>query len=274
MNKGLKITLIIILSILVIGIIAFLIFALTNKSFKFSFNIAEYKEIAIDEQYDNIYDKITIDSKAAKITIKETDEDKIKVIVYADKEKTKVEKNNNALRIINDIDGCRGFCFKQTIAKIELYLPSTYSNTLTINNNFGDIDVADFDNLTLNIDEDAGNIKIGHIKNGNIENNAGNITIAEAENLTINEDAGNIEIGKVTNKLDIKEDAGNIKIDTIDIKENSNIKNDLGNIEIGKTNKIKIEAHTDLGSSKVNDSDSSSEITLTIKNDCGNITVN
>ena len=116
--------------------------------------------------------------------------------------------------------------------------------------------MTDLKNVTVNIDCDCGDVKIGAI-----------------ENATIKCDYGNIEIKEIVNKCDIKANCGNIKIDTISIKENSTIKADLGNVDIKKSNDIYIDANVDLGKTNINQNNRNSNITLKINCDCGNITI-
>ena len=51
----------------------------------------------------------------------------------------------------------------------------------------------------------------------------------------------------------------------------SEISASLGNVEIGKTNEIYIDAKTTLGRTKVNNNYQKSDVTLTIKNQSGDI---
>ena len=85
---------------------------------------------------------------------------------------------------------------------------------------------------------------------------------------------GDTEIKSVSNKLDMRSNCGNIEIDNVQLIENSSIKSDLGDIKIGTTNDICIDAKVSLGDCKVNNSNRSSEVILSIENNCGNIKVN
>ena len=53
----------------------------------------------------------------------------------------------------------------------------------------------------------------------------------------------------------------------------SEISASLGNVEIRKTNEIYIDAKTTFGRTKVNNSYQKSDVTLTIKNQCGDIEI-
>ena len=102
----------------------------------------------------------------------------------------------------------------------------------------------------------CGDIEIGTVNDAKVKNNYGDITIRN-----------------INNYMNIEADCGDIEIENVNINKNSYIKNSLGNIEIAHTNDIHIDAKTDLGDTSVNDN-YKADITLTIKNNCGDIEVN
>ena len=294
-NKTLKIILIIFLSILVIGLSVFFVNILTNKNFRFghfSFGHKVSNELVFNQEYETIFDIIKIDSKSSDIEIKEGNESKVKVVIYGDKDETNVEIVNNKLNIKSNEKKCIGFCFNMTIAKIEVYLPSSYSGNINIENNYGDVNIGNFDNLILYATLDAGDIKVDSLKTGKIKNSYGDIKISGySKELNIDQDCGDVEvsevdriklennygdinIGKVNEYLQIKEDCGDVEIASLNLKENSSIHNSYGDIKIGSTNEIYINAKTSLGDTKVNNNYQKSDVTLTIDNSCGDIRVN
>ena len=294
-NKTLKIILIIFLSILVIGLSVFFVNILTNKNFRFghfSFGHKVSNELVFNQEYETVFDTIKIDSKSSDIEIKEGNESKVKVVIYGDKDETNVEIVNNKLNIKSNEKKCIGFCFNMTIAKIEVYLPSSYSGNINIENNYGDVNIGNFDNLILYATLDAGDIKVDSLKTGKIKNSYGDIKISGySKELNIDQDCGDVEvsevdriklennygdinIGKVNEYLQIKEDCGDVEIASLNLKENSSIHNSYGDIKIGSTNEIYINAKTSLGDTKVNNNYQKSDVTLTIDNSCGDIRVN
>lgn len=294
-NKTLKIILIIFLSILVIGLSVFFVNILTNKNFRFghfSFGHKVSNELVFNQEYEAIFDIIKIDSKSSDIEIKEGNESKVKVVIYGDKDETNVEIVNNKLNIKSNEKKCIGFCFNMTIAKIEVYLPSSYSGNINIENNYGDVNIGNFDNLILDAKLDAGDIKVDSLKSGKIKNSYGDIKIlgyskeleidqdcgdvevSEVDKIKLENNYGDIDIGKVNEYLQIKEDCGDVKIDSLNLKENSSIHNSYGDIKIGSTNEIYINAKTSLGDTKINNNYQKSYVTLTIDNSCGDIRVN
>ena len=294
-NKTPKIILIVFLSILVIGLSIFFVNILTNKNFRFghfSFGHKVSNELVFNQEYETIFDTIKIDSKSSDIEIKEGNESKVKVVIYGDKDETNVEIVNNKLNIKSNEKKCIGFCFNMTIAKIEVYLPNGYSGNINIENNYGDVNIGNFDNLILDATLDAGDIKVDSLKSGKIKNSYGDIKIlgyskeleidqdcgdvevSEVDRIKLENNYGDIDIGKVNEYLQIKEDCGDVKIDSLNLKENSSIHNSYGDIKIGSTNEIYINAKTSLGDTKINNNYQKSYVTLTIDNSCGDIRVN
>ena len=294
-NKTPKIILIVFLSILVIGLSIFFVNILTNKNFRFghfSFGHKVSNELVFNQEYETIFDTIKIDSKSSDIEIKEGNESKVKVVIYGDKDETNVEVVNNKLNIKSNEKKCIGFCFNMTIAKIEVYLPNGYSGNINIENNYGDVNIGNFDNLILDATLDAGDIKVDSLKSGKIKNSYGDIKIlgyskeleidqdcgdvevSEVDRIKLENNYGDINIGKVNEYLQIKENCGDVKIDSLNLKENSSIHNSYGDIKIGSTNEIYINAKTSLGDTKINNNYQKSYVTLTIDNSCGDIRIN
>lgn len=292
-NKTLTIITIVVFSILTILLSIFLGYVLANKNTlnKFSIGHKFSDEKIIDKTYEELFDKIEINSSASEIEIKENTKDEIKVVVYGNKDKIKIEDINNELKIISEHKPCKFFCINAKIAKIEVYLPNSYDKNITITNKFGDIIIDEFDLMDANITSDAGDIKIESLKNvkikshlgdviitnkvelADIESDCGDIKVNEAQNMFAKNHLGDIKVTKINNKLDLEDNCGDIKIQELYINEDSSIKNNLGDVKINNTNQIYIDATTSLGEVKVNNNYRKSDITLKIKNDCGDINV-
>ena len=214
-NKTLKIILIIFLSILVIGLSVFFVNILTNKNFRFghfSFGHKVSNELVFNQEYETVFDTIKIDSKSSDIEVKEGNESKVKVVIYGDKDETNVEVVNNKLNIKSNEKGCIGFCFNMTIAKIEVYLPSSYSGNINIENNYGDVNIGNFDNLILYATLDAGDIKVDSLKTGKIKNSYGDIKISGySKELNIDQDCGDVEVSEV-DRIKLENNYGDINI--------------------------------------------------------------
>lgn len=260
-NNGLIITAIIVLSIVVFLLVMFLVMCLTGRiSFRggIMFGLGSKSTNVI---YDNQFElekvsNIEIREDAGDVIIKETSDDYIKVVLYGDDNNdAKVDLNNGKLNVDNTHKKTKLFGGRKN--EIIIYIPSNYSNEIKIKNNYGKCEITDLENSTLNINCDAGDVEVGKIKNATIKCNY-----------------GNIEVKEILNKCEIKADCGNINIDRISIQENSSIKANLGNVDINSTNDIYIEADVDLGKTNIANNNRNSNITLEIKCDCGNITIN
>lgn len=260
-NKGLIITLIIILLIIITGLIAFLYLNLSGKlNFQLIFKNLGKKssDIIFDNSYElDSIDNLEILSSTGNINFKESTDRKIRVVAYGqNNDDLGVSLEKNKLKV--DYSGNKNvsFGFNFYTNDIIIYMPKEYSKEITIDANYGDIEIIDLENATINIKEDCGNVKLGKVKNASIENNYGEVKIEE-----------------ILNKFTIESDCGDIKIDKVQITENSYIKSDCGDVKIKETNDIYIDAKTDLGDVKINKNNRQSNITLKIEEDCGDIKI-
>ena len=239
MNKGIKIALITLLSIITVAIIVLLVLVLTNKidinGFRFKAKISN--ELVVDKEYDKSFNKIKIDSDAGDIYIKESNTDKVKVVVYGDKERTTVD-DNETLFIQTTTKQCRFFCINTVISKIEVYIPENYVNSIDINTKYGDI-------------------KIDKVHTLEAETNY-----------------GDIKIDKVTNYFNVETNYGDIKINEVNINKDSSAETNFGDVKVGSTNEVNIIADTDLGNKKVNNNYPDSNVTLRLETNLGDIKVN
>ena len=260
-NKGLVITLIILISILILALISILVFVIfgnfnINKVFFKNDNINS--NVIFDESYiiDDI-ECIDIKSEAGDVIFENSLENDIRIVAYGKNEnEIKVSLDNNNIKI--DYTGYKRSWFNFDFSRnnIIVYIPNTYSREINIKNEYGNCELIDLEDASLNIDSNCGNVEISKIKNA-----------------TIKCDYGNVNIKSIHNKCDIKADCGNVEIDELQIKENSTIKCDLGNIHISKINDIYVDADVDLGNKNIKNDNRNSNITLKIKADCGNVIV-
>lgn len=290
-NRGLIIFLIVLLSVIAVILLVFMFGLLLNK-YRFSwFNYSVSKKLVIDDTYEKIFENINIDGSTSDIYIKNTSDDNIRLVIYGDKEDTIVNDNDKTLEINIKTKPCFGICFNQKLAKVEIYLPEDYNNNINITNKYGDIEIGEFLNANIKVEEDAGDvsilggsdvnitnkygdIKLTTIKNGNIVAKAGDVSIKEVDDIIVNNALGDIKIDKVNNYLNLENNCGDIKIKNLNINKDSYIKDDLGSIKIGNTNEIYIDAKTSLGDIDIDHNYNKSDITLKITNNCGDIKVN
>ena len=257
-NKGLIIILIILLLIIVGGLIAFLVLCLNGSISLKDFHIGGRKSdnLLYNEKY-SIEEITSIDvtHDAGDVIFENIEENNIKVEVYGEnKEDVELSLHNNKLTI-NYKNKNHGL-FNNVYGDIKLYVPSIFFGNIKINNDAGEIKIADFENADFNIDCDAGNVDIGKIKGINAKC-----------------DAGNLKIDSISEKCDIRLDAGNLKINKITLKEDSKIKTDMGNVDINEANNIYIDADVDLGKCNISNNNRNAEVTLKIDCDMGNVNV-
>ncbi len=262
-NRGLIITLIILLTIIVFLLTMFLVACLTGRaSFGgklFSFGTKTSKVI-FDKNFElEEIKNIDIKQDAGDVIFKETANDYIQVVLYGEDEKNaEVSLNNNNLHIDNTHkNGISFINFGVTKNDIIVYIPASYQNNIKVNNDYGVCEIVDLENASVDIDCDAGDVTLGKVKNAKVKCDYGNIAIKE-----------------ILNRCDLKANCGNIEVDKISIKEDSTIKADLGNVEINDTNDVYIDADVDLGKTQINQNNRNAQVTLKINCDCGNVTVN
>ena len=252
MNNGIKIFLIVLLSLLVLGLVFFLVgFIVNGYSFDFIFGKAKLIET---KEFDSI-NNLSIDTNIADIYIKESKDDKVKVELYSKKYEEKEISNTEKELKVTLKEKCVLFCFFNR-SKINVYLPKNYDKDIVINSTTGDIEVDSYSKSDAVINTTTGDINLKSIKDATINVTTGDIDIDEVNDLVINSTTGDI---------DIKE---------LNINKNSKIKASTGDICIKKTNSIYIEGNTSTGDVNISNNNRKSDIELKIKTSTGDIDVN
>ncbi len=291
-NRGLIITLILVLSVLALVILGFLVFLLTRSRHfgYFNFGNSISKELVLEESYESNFEQIVVDTSSAEVEIKTSTDDQIKVLLYGDKDRVNVHTQDGKLKVTVKGKKCFGFCLNQKVDKVELYVPETFAKEIEINNNYGDISVGSFPQANIIVEEDCGDvfiqsgnevkvnnnfgdIEIEEVNVAHVKESAGDVTIGSVQDATIHNSYGDIKVREVLNFMDIKQDCGDVKVEKALLNKNSKIENHLGDIKIGETNEIYIEAKTSLGDTKINQNYHKADITLKISNSCGSIKV-
>lgn len=260
-NKGIIITLIVLLVIIIIGLIGLLVVSIRGGiNFSRGFmNIGKRSDtIIFDKHYEAVdINNIEIISDAGDVSFEKTSEENIRIQVYGkNSEDVKVDVLEKKLKLECKSNTKSWFNFNFYKNDIIVYIPESFLGEIKVQNDYGNVEMGNFEKTTIDVESDCGNIEIAKVKNA-----------------TIKCDYGNVEIGTILNKCDIKSDCGNIEIEEAILKENSMIKSDLGNIEIKKINDIYVDADVDLGNSNIKQNNRVSDITLKIEADCGNITI-
>lgn len=278
MRKTVTILLIVFLMAIIVGV-SFLFVMLMNgnlkiNGFRFNFGSSYIKEVAVDESYDNVFDSININTTAGDINIHVSDSEKIVLVIHNKKERTTVNTDNNTLDINVDSKKCNFFCVNPKIAKVDLYIPSDYNKDIIINSQYGDVKIKNLENTNFDIKSNYGDIKINKTNTAKLDLDYGDIKIDSVNELIVNSNYGDIKVDEVNNYLNIDCDYGDIKLNNVTLTKDSKIKNDFGDVEIKNIKNVYIDAKTDLGDKDIKGNDRTSDITLTIKVDCGDIEVN
>ena len=279
-NKGIKITLIIILAIIVIALVNFMIYAIINRnndySVKFSLiSFGDNTEKIFEKEYEpEELDKINVDISSSNVFIEKADVDKIKVTAYGEKnEKINETINNKELSIKKSKTKVFIFAmFYWCDEKIIIQVPNDCDEEFNIQTSSGDIIVPDLEGDNIQLKTSSGKIQCGNINNGKIESSSGDIFIGNGNEVTLKASSGSIKAGDF-NKLSLDTSSGDIEVGTI--SEDATIKTASGKIILNRANKLKAEAIS--GDIKINSIENYCEISSTSGNiivDTINITEN
>lgn len=246
-NRGLIITVIALLSIIVLLLAGILGFAITSGGRHFSFdNRKNHNTVVYDESYNtNNVSDIIINSDYGDITIKQSNDDKIRIVARGGKtENINVSTDDNKLKLnISNSDKITKIPFYNDMnisSDIDIYLPDNVPNHLEIHSNLGDVDI----DTRINT------------------------------NLEIHSDCGDISAVELCGSFDIHTDLGDIDIKRINISKNSSAATNLGDIDISHTNAVNIDYSTSLGTSDIKNNNTDSNITLEVSTDLGDIEIN
>ena len=291
-NKGLIITLIVICSVVAVLLVAVMILLMKGslKMPKFHMINKVSNHLVMDEVYSTIPTMVNIDSTVGDVSFKNSSDSTARIVIYGDKEDFSVDYLNSELNVKSDKKKCRFFCINIKKSKIDIYLPKDYEGKINVHNDYGDIAVSRFLKANMELFADCGDIFVSGGRDIKIVNQYGDIEVGVARLLNIQEDCGDVEVDevdsikaknsygdisikRVSHYLDVSDDCGNIEIDHLAINKNSTISNSFGDIEIGRTNEIFVDAKTNLGDVDIKHNHRMSNITLTVRNDCGDIEV-
>ena len=274
-NKSLKIILVLLLSIVAIGLGIFL-YILINTDFKFDANfirtfnnssntLIESKEC---DEVNNIY----INSNVADVYIEHSEDNKIKVELYSDNNKShNISLVDNDLKIELEEDTKKTFLTKQ--ARIVLYVPSDYDNAFDITNKVGDIKSSGYENATFKVSLTTGDVKVDKANILDVKAITGDIKNNQVNKVKVDCTTGDIKLGKVNKKLELKTATGDVKIDNIILIEDSSINTTIGDVKINNKNNIYVETDVKTGDVNINKNNRFANATLYIKVTTGDIKV-
>ena len=297
-SKVWKIILIIILSLIVIALVNFMIFAIINKDkgFNVDFSLISFgdnTEKIFEKEYNpEEIDRIKVDVSSSNVKIEKADVDKIKVTAYGEKNERIVEAINEKELSISK-ENTKVFIFAMFYwcnEEIIIQVPNECDEEFNIHTSSGDIMAPNLESNIITFEASSGKIECGNINNGSFKSSSGDITIGSGNEVTLQTSSGNIkagdfnklsaeassgdiEINRIEEYCNLKTSSGNIDIESLNIIENSTINAKSGNVDINGKNDIYVETKTGSGNDNVNTNNRKSDIVLKITTTSGNINV-
>lgn len=174
-NKGLIIALIILLSIAIFFLVMFLVAYLNGgislKNGMLNMGVKSTNVICNEEFELSNIQNISIKQDTGDVIIRENESENVKVVIYGENVgDVRVDRNDSNLNIdYSNKARFHFFNFGNIKNDIIIYLPSTYANEINIDNDYGNIEITDLENATVDIDCDCGNVNLSEIRNAIVE---------------------------------------------------------------------------------------------------------
>lgn len=307
--NGSTITKIVLYVILILILLCIMIFGLFKR--EFTFNIGDYDKVELYNETYNLedVDKLNVNIVSTDITIKDSEDEKIRVIINGKedrKDRYTISNDNKNLKIDEKAYStfCFGFCFYND--EVIVYLPKSFNKDINIKgtssdvfimNSYdskmdihtisgeikvqdandiiarttsGDIDINDA--LDVEVKTTSGEVTIRSGKKVKVETTSGDISVDEAEELELNSTSGEARIGK-TGNVNISTISGDVTIDDLTVNVESYIGTTSGEVLVSKVNDVYVETKSTSGDSNIGSSNRNSLNTLKIKTTSGNIVV-
>ena len=292
MNKGLTVTLIVLLSILLAGVVGVMIFLFKGDINFNNFIVAfgESKTLVEEKEIVNIK-KLNIAANRADVIIEPKEENTfIKVELYSDyAEEYEITEKDDEIKVVLKDEKFVGINTKGS--RVKIYVPTTYDKDIKVVNKTGDIKIGKLSESNIDISLTTGDIAVKEAKDIIASLTTGDVEITSANKATITGTTGDIDVddinmikvklttgditlGDVNASLDLQSTTGDIEITNANLTKNSSIKSGTGDVKIKKTSNCYIDAKTKIGDTKVNNNDRKSDNVLTITSRVGDIRVN
>lgn len=292
MNKGLTVTLIVLLSILLAGVVGVMIFLFKGDINFNNFIVAfgESKTLVEEKEIVNIK-KLNIEANRADVIIEPKEENTfIKVELYSDyAEEYEITEKDDEIKVVLKDEKFVGINTKGS--RVKIYVPTTYDKDIKVVNKTGDIKIGKLSESNIDISLTTGDIAVKEAKDIIASLTTGDVEITSANKATITGTTGDIDVddinmikvklttgditlGDVNASLDLQSTTGDIEITNANLTKNSSIKSGTGDVKIKKTSNCYIDAKTKIGDTKVNNNDRKSDNVLTITSRVGDIRVN
>lgn len=252
--------------ILIVAIIAITgyfgyLFYKNDFSFKKTFGIGVSEKLIEEKEIETVKE-INIEFNSSDVDIKSSEDEKIKIALYSDREGnheiTLNEEDGTVKVVLNEKKlGFWKRLFNHKVSRILVYLPKDYEGNINIDGNVGDINIDSY--------------QYGIIK---AKLNVGDIYVDGIKDASVDLDVGSVKVKNAYSHFDIKVNTGNVHMKEVTVLVDSKIDVDVGNVKVEETNDIKVETKVDAGKANVNVNNTEAEIKLNIKVNVGNINVN
>ena len=313
MNKGLTITLISLLTLLLFFLIGIMIFLFKgNTSFNIFSITSGYSKKLIEEKEINNNLNINVKTNVADVIVEEKDINNIKVELYSEKEaEHEITESSDSVNIVLKQKVKVQFGLFNKSPSVVVYVPNNFNKNIKVNATTGDVKIGNLPNSNLYVKATTGDIKAKKINNADIKVTTGDIKIDDMNNLksetrtgdykinsakkisvvtntgdikvlnSVDEfdattNTGDIKIGDVNYSINAVTNTGDIKINKATILVNSKIKTGTGDVRIDSVKGCYVEGDTKIGDRDINntDADRKSDIILKINTRVGDIDVN
>ena len=313
MNKGLTITLISLLTLLLFFLVGVMIFLFNeNTTFNIFSITSGYSKKLIEEKEINNNLNINVKTDVADVIVEEKDINNIKVELYSEKEaEHEITESSDSVNIVLKQKVKVQFGLFNKSPRVVVYVPNNFNKNIKINATTGDVKVGNLPNSDLYVKATTGDIKAKKINNADIKVTTGDIKIDDINNLksetrtgdykinsakkisvvtntgdikvlnSVDEfdattNTGDIKVGDVNYSINAVTNTGDVKINKATILVNSKIKTGTGDVSIGFISGCYVDGNTRIGDKNINNSteDRKSDIILKINTRVGDIDVN
>ena len=271
-HKGLLITGIVLLSLVVVALLGVMIYALAGNAPTFGLSIRTSAEVIYDESFEAVTE-LSVNSDCGDISFTENKNNKFQVTVYGENsDDVTVNFSDGKLEILYP-QKKKLLSFVTVKNNIVVSLPAEYAGDIKVTSAYGDVALCALPAASVDIGCDYGSVSVDESQNARITNNYGDVTLGRAAVADIEVSLGKITVEAITQRCHLQNNCGDILVTEMAVTENSTVEDDLGNITIVDAAGLCVMAQTDLGSLNVAQNDPSSKIVLTVENSCGDINI-
>lgn len=227
------------------------------------------KEYVVDDSKEIYLDLSSIDLNVYKST-----DDKIYIEAYdINPSNITISFEDGILRITET--GNQRVCIFCTgnDSHIDIYVPVDYEGSTTLKNTSGDINIADIEDMNLNLEVTSGDIEINRVGNINVITESGDVEISSAKEITFSSKSGDLTVHNGIVK-DIVTENGDVELEYANILTLSKIATSTGDVILDEISDAKVSYDTESGQVKISDTSFDTERELTVTTKSGNIYVN